>query len=38
MAALFTIARSNLNCPLINEWIKMYICKMVYYSAIKKMK
>ena len=38
-AALFAIAktRKQLNCPLTNEWIKMwYIYTMEYYSAIKK--
>ena len=38
-AALFTIARTwkQLNCPLTNEWIKMwYIYTMEYYSAIRR--
>ena len=40
IAALFTIARSwkQPKCPLTDEWIKKmwYICKMEYYSAIKR--
>ena len=37
--ALFTIARTwkQPRCPWTDEWIKLwYICKMEYYSAIKK--
>ena len=42
IAALFTIAKSwkQPKCPSTEEWVnKMwYICKMEYYSAIKKNK
>ena len=36
-AALFTIAKTwkQLKCPSTDEWIKMYIYTMEYYSAIK---
>ena len=37
-AALFTVAKlcKQPKCPLIDEWMKMYIYAMDYYSAIKK--
>ena len=39
IAALFTIAKTWKQCPLTEDWIKMYyIHKMEYYSAIKKNK
>ena len=36
--ALFTIARTwkQPRCPLTDEWMKMYIYTMEYYSAIKR--
>ena len=39
-AALFTIAKAwkQPKCPSTDEWIKMYIYTMEYYSAIKKNK
>ena len=38
IAALFTIAktRKQSKCPSTDEWIKMYVSTVEYYSAIKK--